>query len=121
MWQSYGAALATTIAELCVVFIMSYLSRKEIKFTKILATSWKYLLSGGIMFVACYFFAKAMPIAVYSTLLTVLIGIIVYGISLLLMKEVYVCSTIKKVFRSNKSIETKVESDTQKLEENDNP
>ncbi len=98
-WQSYGAAIATVISELCIVFIMALFTRKEFNYWKILTMSWKYLIAGGIMFVACYFVSLYLPATIFATVLSVCVGGVVYLVCLIILREVFVFNTISKVFK----------------------
>jgi len=96
-FMSYGAVAASIAAETAVTLIMIIIVRKEISFLKILKQSVKYLIAGGIMFVAVYFTQTVLKPSVLFTFLLILEGVAVYFIALLCLRDKYVLNVIKKV------------------------
>ena len=93
---SYGAAIASVIAELGVTIIMGIMIRKEISMKKIICSSWKYLIAGIIMFCACYSIQMLLSSSIINTIMIVLAGIIVYFIMLLILREEIIISYLTK-------------------------
>lgn len=96
---SYGAAIASVIAELFVTVLMAIMIRKTISIKKILLSSWKYLLAGLAMFALTYFMGNWLSASILNTFLIVLAGIAVYGIFLILLREELVMKGIRKVWK----------------------
>lgn len=94
---SVGASIATVVAEFIVVSIMVMIVCKEIKISKIVKSSWRYIVCGAIMFVATYFFGKSFSSSILTTLLTVLLGIVVYYLLLLLTKDTIIVQYTQKI------------------------
>lgn len=84
---SYGAVIASLIAEFAVTFTMYLLIKKEISTKRVLLQSIKPLIAGSIMFVCVYFIGKLFTSSILNTILLVLIGVVIYFILLLIMKE----------------------------------
>ncbi len=100
IWQSLGAALATVIAEFFITSILFVMLRKEIEIKKMLSCSWKYWLSGVLMF------AVVFPLSIYvfsptilSIVLTTIIGATIYFLFLLLLKDDLVFNFLKMLQR----------------------
>lgn len=106
-YQSYGAAIATVVAELVVTGTMFFFVRKEIKLTKILFGVWKYVLAGAIMFVGCYFVGRFMPTGVANTVVTVAVGMVLYAVCLLALRDKYAFGFIKKILKRKKNTNAK--------------
>ncbi|MDE5889306.1 MAG: polysaccharide biosynthesis C-terminal domain-containing protein, partial [Bacilli bacterium] len=96
-WQSYGAAIATVIAEFAVAFLMIIFARRDIKFYKAVLSSWKYVLAGLIMFVPCYFLGKYLKPSILNTFIIALIGVIVYGVCLWVLKDKFLFGAIRMI------------------------
>jgi len=99
---AYGAAIGTICAELCVTIIMLCFVHKYFNLIKIILSSWKCIVAGVIMFVACYFEAKYFPSNWKYTALIIFTGISVYFIILLLLREKMLTSSIKSVWNKLK-------------------
>jgi O-antigen/teichoic acid export membrane protein len=88
LW-GYGAAIGTVVAETFIAVFQWLIIRKEISGKRILTSSWKYWVSGGVMFGVVY--ALALTIFkephVWSLIVEVVVGILVYGVALLLLKD----------------------------------
>lgn len=111
--QSYGAAIATVIAETIVTTVMLIFIRKDINFLKILKNSFKYIIAGIVMFVPCYFMGVYLSPSIINTLLIVIVGAATYFLMLLVLRDRFFIDNVKsilnKVFRK-KSGETKGEN-----------
>ncbi|MDE7265771.1 MAG: polysaccharide biosynthesis C-terminal domain-containing protein, partial [Clostridia bacterium] len=95
--KSYGAAIATVIAETVVTGVMLIFLRKNIRFGKILLSSWKYWVSGLIMFAVMYLLFNDYSPSVLHTLFMVACGVLIYFIVLIILKEKFVWAALNKV------------------------
>jgi O-antigen/teichoic acid export membrane protein len=88
MW-SYGAALGSMLAEMLIALIMFYMCRADISLKKVLLSAWKYFVSGGVMFGVVFLLAKTAlsGSSVGNLIGLILIGILVYFVMLLLLKD----------------------------------
>lgn len=89
--KSLGAAIATIIAELMVTVIMIYFTRKELSLKMILATTVKPIIATVIMCLALIPLVIKLSSSIFSTMLIAVIGVMVYLIILIILKEEYVC------------------------------
>lgn len=94
---SYGAVIATIVAETTITTVMIILIRKEISFIKIIKQVPKYLISGIIMFIAVYFTEKLVSAKIYYSLLLSLEGIVIYFVMLLILKDKFLLNILNKV------------------------
>ena len=99
LWWSVGAAIATIIAESIVTITMAIMIRKSINIIKILLSGWKYYIAGGLMFVSLFFVTKYFEPTIIYTLLLVLIGITIYFVVLLILKEEMLINIIKRILK----------------------
>ena len=70
----------------------------------------KYLIAGGVMFLALYFIKKAFDITVLALILLVVIGVSIYFVCLLLLKDKFLLDILNKVLgkfirKKNKAVE----------------
>lgn len=104
-WQSYGAAIATVIAECIVTIVMCFFIRKDIGFKRVFSDPWKNLLAGVIMFVPCYVLGHIFEPKLWNTLLIISIGGLIYAMLMIVFKDEFIfegVSLIKKKFVKNK-------------------
>ncbi|MCQ2603524.1 MAG: flippase [Spirochaetia bacterium] len=93
-YQAMGAAIATVCAESMVTGIQLYRARDLIHLGKIWRSFGKYLMDSMIMaipVILCINYIKNLGI---SSVIGILVGVIVYGILLLIQKNEYVLSFI---------------------------
>ena len=97
LFNSYGAALATIIAETVVAIVMFCFIRKNISLVEIYKSSVKYLISGIIMFVPCFLVGRILEPSIINTFIIVLVGVVVYVICLILMKDEFFLETTNRL------------------------
>ncbi len=122
IYGAVGAAIATAACEVTgtvVDFIIAG-KHKYISFWKVLASSWKYLISAGIMFVPIFFMQRAMGETVWTFLLIALTGIIVYALSLLALRDAFflkyvkiALGAVKRFFKKGKKAEIVKNAETE--------
>jgi peptidoglycan biosynthesis protein MviN/MurJ (putative lipid II flippase) len=113
IYGATGAAIATAICEITVTLIqlVIVITKKYLSAIKILSKSWKYIIAAGVMFVPIYFMQKYMPYAIWSFAVITLTGIVVYFLSLLVLRDQFFISNVKNVVNimKNKIKKKKVE------------
>lgn len=86
-YGSIGAAIATLIGE-CLVMIMMYsFVRKNIKLKEVIFSSYKYFISGIIMFIVTFFLSLNLESSIINTIIIILSGILIYFIILVVLKD----------------------------------
>ena len=87
LFWSYGAVIASLIAEFLVTFTMYMLIRKELSLKKMLLQSIKPLIASVIMFLICYFISNKFAPSILNTFIIAIFGIAIYFLLLILLKE----------------------------------
>lgn len=95
-----GAAIGTICAEFlgCAIQIGFCIATKQLDWKKIIVPSWKYFVSGALMFVATYFFSHFTPNSIYFLVAAISIGVFAYFGMLLLMRDSLVMEETKRIF-----------------------
>ncbi len=86
-YKSYGAAIATVIAEISVTTVQLYYIRKDFSIKNIFRSFINYFISGIIMFAVCYFIDKFIDSRMLSMIVQIGTGVIVYFGMLFLLKD----------------------------------
>ena len=102
--QSYGAAIATVLAEGVITGLMMIFVRKYLDFRKtFLDGSWRFYVSGAVMFVPCWLLGAYLPSSVLNTALIAVAGAAVYFGCLMLLRDDFLKMTVgfvrKKLLR----------------------
>lgn len=94
---SYGAAIATIIAEFSVTAVQVYFTRNDFDFTSIVLSNFKYIFCSSIMFVPTYWLAKTFTPTILHTMICVAVGSAVYFGLLYFMKDKTLIDVIEKI------------------------
>jgi O-antigen/teichoic acid export membrane protein len=92
-----GAALGTVIAELIVTIIQLIYVRKDLDINSIILSSKQYFISSLIMFVFCILISNFITSNIWSVIVQIIVGGIVYFSSLLVMKNKFLFELINIV------------------------
>lgn len=99
MFQSMGAAIASVVAETTIAIIQIYIVRKELSPFEIVKCGLHYFIAGGLMFITLMQIRGYFNASVLHTFELVIIGVIIYGSVLLVMKDEFLLSNIYKIFK----------------------
>ena len=101
-----GAAISSVVAELAILFIELRCVKSIINFYDIIKIGYKYIIYSFIMFILVFLSGNIFGATIPGVLFQVLIGIVVYTLTLLLSKdrffETYVLSYIKNIVKRKK-------------------
>ena len=97
MWGAIGAAIASVIAETAIAVTQILLVRSELKISTILLSSVKYLIAGVIMGAALYVEGLFLQANVIDTIIMIGSGVVIYFLSLLVMRDQFTFGIFKKV------------------------
>ena len=86
LWGARGATLATDISEFAVAAVQLVYIRQTISRRKLFGKMWKYLLSGGIMFIITYRLAMIMNMTIPNLAIEVIIGAVIYIIGIFILR-----------------------------------
>ncbi len=96
-YGALGASIGTVVAEICVTMMQFIFIRKRFNILEILKISIKYLIAAVIMFIGCIIIGNIIKNSLYAIIAQVVVGIGVYGIILLILKDQFVYAILKKV------------------------
>ena len=105
-YGAVGAAVATLMAESMVLFLQLILGRKYYPFNIGRIVNWRYIWGSGIMAIVVYLLASEVSSDAVKLIVGTTIGIVVYFISLIIMKDQLsleiVSMVFKKIYHGNK-------------------
>lgn len=93
-FKSLGTTIASVAAEFAVTFAQLYYLRNIVNFKEIMKTAYKPLLGSIAMLIAVSICSMKLPINILGTIIEVVLGVMVYGITMVLLKD----ETIKFIF-----------------------
>lgn len=103
IYKSFGAAIATVIAELTVTCVQLIFVRKTFNLFKIFKSSLLYLSSATIMFIVSCVIDRIINNQLYSMLIQVFVSAVVYFILLIIFKDEIICNFKNKIYDKIKS------------------
>lgn len=83
----YGAAIATIFSGVSCVAIQLYSMNKVFKIVLLIQETWKYFAFAFIMFLALRLMGRCLSATIYSTILMMFIGILIYILLLIVSKD----------------------------------
>lgn len=105
-FYAVGAAIASVISEFSITIMQIIVCRKEIVFKQIFIKNIPYIISSFIMLIILYCLHFIFPVSTLSLIILVLLGIFIYIVSLMIIKNNIVYEYIIKImnskFRKNK-------------------
>ena len=96
LYSSIGACIATVLSEVVVVGMQFKFVKDEISIKEMIKSSYKYILASIIMFVACSLTKIIVSTGMASIILQVIVGVFVYGLILILLKDEYLYMFLSK-------------------------
>ena len=105
IYGATGAAIATAICEISVTLILAVLAYRMhiVSFRKIVFSSWKYILAAAVMFVPIFFMQRWLGNAIWTFIVIMLVGIAVYFLMLVLLRDRFFMNNVKNLFELLKS------------------
>ena len=96
---SYGAALATVIAEMSVTLVQIYVTRNIFSYKYIFKIIYKYIIAALIMFLGISMLSNILSISILNTFIEIFLGCIIYFLILIILKDKTVGSFLYKVIK----------------------
>ena len=96
-YGAVGASIGTVIAEICVTSIQFIFIRKEFLIKDILKFSAQYFVSAILMYIICSIIGKYINNNLYSIIIQVSIGVVIYIVCLLILKNEFIYSILNKL------------------------
>ena len=97
LWTSIGACIATVLSQIVVDYMQFRQLRNDVDFKSVMKLSYKYLFASIIMFIACNLTKLIIASGIWSILLQVVVGVVVYVAILIKLKDEYLYMLIKKI------------------------
>lgn len=82
----YGATISTVATEAAVTLYQFWALRDTFKISSLLKDTWKYLLSGGVVFVAVRYLDNVMRVTMINYIIQATVGIAMYGLLLIVLR-----------------------------------
>lgn len=96
---SYGAAIATVIAELSVTLVQIIATKNIFSYKYIMKIIYKYIISAFAMLCCIFILSKNLSIGIIYTVIEIIIGIIVYFGILIILKDKSLMMFVNKIIK----------------------
>ena len=93
---AFGAAAATSMAELAVLIVQMIAVRKEFG-PRMFLQGWRNFLSGAVMFVCVYSLGQLMGPTIQTLVTQIIIGVVVYFLLLFALRDSFVTSGFHRI------------------------
>ena len=104
--MSEGAVIGSLVAEITIVILYFFLARKYVNTAITFKDSLKYFAAAILMYFAVIFVKGYLPATIPATIIEVLVGALVYGITLIVLRDQLVMEYIgffkKKLLKRGK-------------------
>lgn len=94
-----GATVASVFAEICIAGIEFCIIRKEIRFSLVMKSAIKYLISAVVMFVILLPISKRLNSSIINTVILISSGVLVYSGMLIALHDDFFIGNLKSVLR----------------------
>ena len=85
-WGLYGAMWSTVISEASVTLYQLWAVRGLLSYKKLFSNSWKYLISGIIMFIPVFWMNQNLKDSWLMMGVEIIVGVIIYGVMVILLR-----------------------------------
>jgi len=100
IYYSAGAAIASVLSQLIILIIYFRHVRREYTVLDAFRTGWKKIVSALIMFIVVYTVQIYLPISIFSSMIEVGIGVVVYICVLLIIRDEFTRTSIVNVLKN---------------------
>lgn len=87
LFKVYGAVISSLCAEAVISFLYLRFSCRFVSVYRILFTGLRYLVLSAIMFIPTYLLGRWLPISVWTTLLQIVTGAVLYALCLIITND----------------------------------
>ncbi len=102
LYGAKGAMVSSVLAETLISIVQLIGIRKDIPLKIAYQNSFKYIVSGAIMFAITYILGRNMPPTIITTIVEVIVGMLIYGVMLLILKDKFLLDIINKIINKIK-------------------
>lgn len=108
-YGSVGAAIGSIVAEFSVAMSgLIYVRKKKLYEIKpVFTCSWKYWIAGLVMFGTVYGVRQFLPTRTWALCVLILLGVVVYGVLLLIMRDAMLVEYVNKILGKVKALFSK--------------
>ena len=85
------------MSEIVVMLVYFIMVRKEINFREMFDAAWKKVIAAVVMFVVLFNVQKMFTVSIRASFFEIVIGIAVYGVVLLLLRDSFLCMNVKRM------------------------
>ncbi len=103
-FKARGAAIASVVAEIVVTTLYLIFARDFFSIKDFLKVSYKYMIASILMFVSMLFINYYLPGGIWFLILDIAIGVIIYFVLLLIMRDSFLLENLKLIFDKVKKI-----------------
>lgn len=104
LFESYGAAIASVIAETVIAIVQIYIVRKELSSLEIIKSSFVYFVAGAVMSVVLLLIRNYFVSSFINTIILSVCGAIVYFSFLLIVKDKFLLENATSIIDKTFSI-----------------
>ena len=112
---SYGVAISTAVVETLIAVADIIYLRKVLSIKRMIKDSYKYVISGAVMFGITFTLSYFIPSSVWGTLVLIGVGILTYALCILLLRDSFVKEVIAHVLGKVKRVLKKEEHNESSL------
>lgn len=121
IFESYGAVIASIIAEITITVLYLIISKEFVKFRELLPFMWKRLIASIIMFITVFLLNLHMNAEIWCLLIQIAIGMVIYFLILLILKDGFIFINLKRIKNKlKKSNTTALNNENLSSEDNSN-
>ncbi|MBS6698495.1 MAG: hypothetical protein KH269_05325 [Faecalibacterium prausnitzii] len=91
--------IVTSVAETTIAIIQIYIVRKELSPFEIVKCGTHYYIAGGIMLAVLLLIRESFSASIIHTFELVIIGTVIYGAALLVMKDEFLLSNVNNILK----------------------
>lgn len=108
LFNATGAAIASVISEIIILLVEIWYTKNEIDLKSIFEAFPKYFIATIVMSIMIFICERKLDVSAINTFIEIIIGAIVYAISLILLKDEYFLSYINKAVSEVKKYINKI-------------
>ena len=96
---AFGAIISSVLAEILIIIVQAIDIRNDFDVRIIYKGSLKYIIGSIIMFIPVYMIGLYMEPRIITTLIQVIVGLVIYGIYLLVIKDEFTINFINSILK----------------------
>lgn len=96
-FKAIGAIVSSVLAEILIYGVQLFYIRKDIDLKITHKNIWKYVSSSAVMFIVTFCLSRNISPSIINTCIIVFIGIAIYGVSLLMLRDKLIFDLLRKV------------------------